>query len=90
MGSLDNGHLAERRFGTLAVHAGAPHDTTGAVIAPVGFYTLGSIEQWYSCPAYRFPCLQPMLKPVSVTPSDPTNTLGARTPIGQLRAQNCW
>ena len=26
----------ERQFGTLAVHAGAPHDpTTGAVIAPV-------------------------------------------------------
>lgn len=34
-GSMQNGS-AERRFGTLAVHAGAPHDpTTGAVIAPV-------------------------------------------------------
>lgn len=36
MGSMENGHSTERRFGTLAVHAGAPHDpTTGAVIAPV-------------------------------------------------------
>lgn len=32
-----NGESAQdRRFGTLAVHAGAPHDpVTGAVIAPV-------------------------------------------------------
>lgn len=36
MGSMENGHSTERRFGTLAVHAGAPHDpVTGAVIAPV-------------------------------------------------------
>lgn len=33
-GSADASHA--RQFGTLAVHAGAPHDpTTGAVIAPV-------------------------------------------------------
>lgn len=35
----DNGHISasdKARFGTLAVHAGSPHDpTTGAVIAPV-------------------------------------------------------
>ena len=31
-----NGVAEERQFGTLAVHAGAPHDpTTGAVIEPV-------------------------------------------------------
>lgn len=36
MGSIENDHSTERRFGTLAVHAGAPHDpVTGAVIAPV-------------------------------------------------------
>lgn len=36
MGSTENTHTTERRFGTLAVHAGAPHDpVTGAVIAPV-------------------------------------------------------
>lgn len=30
----------DRRFGTLAVHAGAPHDpTTGAVIAPVSSHS---------------------------------------------------
>ncbi|KAJ5247006.1 cystathionine gamma-lyase cys3 [Penicillium chermesinum] len=40
MGSLDNGHSTERRFGTLAVHAGAPHDpSTGAVIAPISLST---------------------------------------------------
>ncbi|KAJ5675795.1 Cys/Met metabolism PLP-dependent enzyme-domain-containing protein [Penicillium macrosclerotiorum] len=40
MGSLDNGHSTERRFGTLAVHAGAPQDpTTGAVIAPISLST---------------------------------------------------
>lgn len=37
MGSTENTYTTERRFGTLAVHAGAPHDpVTGAVIAPVG------------------------------------------------------
>ena len=36
MGSIENNHTTNARFGTLAVHAGAPHDpTTGAVIAPV-------------------------------------------------------
>lgn len=36
MGSTENNHTTNARFGTLAVHAGAPHDpTTGAVIAPV-------------------------------------------------------
>jgi O-acetylhomoserine/O-acetylserine sulfhydrylase-like pyridoxal-dependent enzyme len=36
MGSIENDQSTERRFGTLAVHAGAPHDpVTGAVIAPV-------------------------------------------------------
>ncbi|KAJ5286850.1 hypothetical protein N7478_002536 [Penicillium angulare] len=40
MGSIENGHTAERRFGTLAVHAGAHHDpTTGAVIAPISLST---------------------------------------------------
>ncbi|KAJ5180428.1 cystathionine gamma-lyase cys3 [Penicillium capsulatum] len=40
MGSLDNGHSSARGFGTLAVHAGAPHDpTTGAVIAPISLST---------------------------------------------------
>lgn len=35
MGSTENGH-STRRFGTLAVHAGAPHDpATGAVIESV-------------------------------------------------------
>jgi hypothetical protein len=36
-GNAQNGEGAQdRRFGTLAVHAGSPHDpTTGAVIAPV-------------------------------------------------------
>lgn len=44
MGSLDNSRSTERGFGTLAVHAGAPHDpTTGAVIAPVGYRDLNSI-----------------------------------------------
>lgn len=40
----ENGNLAQdRRFGTLAVHAGAPHDpTTGAVIAPVSQSVLES------------------------------------------------
>jgi cystathionine gamma-lyase len=36
MGSTENSPTTERRFGTLAVHAGSPHDpVTGAVIAPV-------------------------------------------------------
>ncbi|OQD78273.1 hypothetical protein PENDEC_c001G02690 [Penicillium decumbens] len=40
MGSIENGHSTERRFGTLAVHAGAPHDpVTGAVIAPISLST---------------------------------------------------
>ncbi|KAJ5088195.1 hypothetical protein N7456_011811 [Penicillium angulare] len=40
MGSMENGHTTERRFGTLAVHAGAHHDpTTGAVIAPISLST---------------------------------------------------
>ncbi|KAJ5092186.1 cystathionine gamma-lyase cys3 [Penicillium alfredii] len=40
MGSTENGYSSERRFGTLAVHAGAPHDpTTGAVIAPISLST---------------------------------------------------
>ncbi|KAJ5127459.1 cystathionine gamma-lyase cys3 [Penicillium atrosanguineum] len=40
MGSMENGHSTERRFGTLAVHAGAPHDpVTGAVIAPISLST---------------------------------------------------
>ncbi|KAJ5641059.1 hypothetical protein N7528_000684 [Penicillium herquei] len=40
MGSMENGHSTERRFGTLAVHAGAHHDpTTGAVIAPISLST---------------------------------------------------
>ncbi|KAJ6013987.1 hypothetical protein N7540_008578 [Penicillium herquei] len=40
MGSIENGHSTERRFGTLAVHAGAHHDpTTGAVIAPISLST---------------------------------------------------
>lgn len=35
MGSTENGHTT-RGFGTLAVHAGAPHDpATGAVIESV-------------------------------------------------------
>lgn len=34
--NTSNGESQDRRFGTLAVHAGAPHDPiTGAVIAPV-------------------------------------------------------
>lgn len=34
--NISNGESQDRRFGTLAVHAGAPHDPiTGAVIAPV-------------------------------------------------------
>lgn len=37
---MENGHTTERRFGTLAVHAGAHHDpTTGAVIAPISLST---------------------------------------------------
>ncbi|KAJ5752406.1 cystathionine gamma-lyase cys3 [Penicillium odoratum] len=40
MGSFENSQSTERRFGTLAVHAGAPHDpTTGAVIAPISLST---------------------------------------------------
>ncbi|KAJ5392291.1 hypothetical protein N7509_007781 [Penicillium cosmopolitanum] len=40
MGSTENTHTTERRFGTLAVHAGAPHDpVTGAVIAPISLST---------------------------------------------------
>ncbi|KAJ5747274.1 uncharacterized protein N7511_008970 [Penicillium nucicola] len=40
MGSMDNGHSTNRQFGTLAVHAGAPHDpVTGAVIAPISLST---------------------------------------------------
>ncbi|KAJ5728626.1 uncharacterized protein N7483_003134 [Penicillium malachiteum] len=40
MGSMENGNSTERRFGTLAVHAGAHHDpTTGAVIAPISLST---------------------------------------------------
>lgn len=39
----DNGHISasdKARFGTLAVHAGSPHDpTTGAVIAPISLST---------------------------------------------------
>ncbi|KAJ5449766.1 Cystathionine gamma-lyase [Penicillium daleae] len=39
MGSTENGH-ATRRFGTLAVHAGAPHDpATGAVIESISLST---------------------------------------------------
>ncbi|KAJ5817909.1 Pyridoxal phosphate-dependent transferase major region subdomain 2 [Penicillium robsamsonii] len=38
--STENGHTAERGFGTLAVHAGSPHDpVTGAVIAPISLST---------------------------------------------------
>ncbi|OQE31490.1 hypothetical protein PENSTE_c001G08380 [Penicillium steckii] len=40
MGSTENNHTTNARFGTLAVHAGAPHDpTTGAVIAPISLST---------------------------------------------------
>ncbi|KAJ6078778.1 hypothetical protein N7467_008531 [Penicillium canescens] len=40
MGSTENGHSVDRQFGTLAVHAGAPHDpSTGAVIAPISLST---------------------------------------------------
>ncbi|KAJ5166579.1 cystathionine gamma-lyase cys3 [Penicillium canariense] len=40
MGSTENGHTTGRRFGTLAVHAGSPHDpSTGAVIAPISLST---------------------------------------------------
>ncbi|KAJ5082034.1 Cys/Met metabolism PLP-dependent enzyme-domain-containing protein [Penicillium argentinense] len=40
MGSTENSHTTDRRFGTLAVHAGAPHDpSTGAVIAPISLST---------------------------------------------------
>ena len=36
-----NGTVHNERFGTLAVHAGSPHDpTTGAVIAPVSQISL--------------------------------------------------
>lgn len=36
-----NGVVHNGRFGTLAVHAGSPHDpTTGAVIAPVSWISL--------------------------------------------------
>lgn len=46
MGSMENTHSTERRFGTLAVHAGAPHDpTTGAVIAPVRLNSSHPAEQ---------------------------------------------
>ncbi|KAJ5120544.1 Pyridoxal phosphate-dependent transferase major region subdomain 2 [Penicillium bovifimosum] len=40
MGSTENTHTTERRFGTLAVHAGSPHDpVTGAVIEPISLST---------------------------------------------------
>ncbi|KAJ5936385.1 cystathionine gamma-lyase cys3 [Penicillium verhagenii] len=40
MGSFENSQTTERRFGTLAVHAGSPHDpSTGAVIAPISLST---------------------------------------------------
>ncbi|CAG8921063.1 unnamed protein product [Penicillium salamii] len=40
MGSTETSHTTDRRFGTLAVHAGAPHDpVTGAVIAPISLST---------------------------------------------------
>ncbi|KAJ5875892.1 uncharacterized protein N7529_001476 [Penicillium soppii] len=40
MGSTENSHTTDRRFGTLAVHAGAHHDpVTGAVIAPISLST---------------------------------------------------
>ncbi|KAJ5327510.1 hypothetical protein N7541_009675 [Penicillium brevicompactum] len=40
MGSTESSHTTDRRFGTLAVHAGAPHDpVTGAVIAPISLST---------------------------------------------------
>ncbi|CAL5868653.1 uncharacterized protein PFLUO_LOCUS2880 [Penicillium psychrofluorescens] len=40
-GSMENGNgVTQPRFGTLAVHAGAPHDpVTGAVIAPISLST---------------------------------------------------
>lgn len=47
-----NGVAEQRQFGTLAVHAGAPHDpVTGAVIEPVSFLTfwcLSSMTQLMS------------------------------------------
>ncbi|CAG8088491.1 unnamed protein product [Penicillium salamii] len=40
MGSTETSNTTDRRFGTLAVHAGAPHDpVTGAVIAPISLST---------------------------------------------------
>lgn len=45
MGSTENG-TTDRGFGTLAVHAGSPHDpVTGAVIAPVSLWTRGERKE---------------------------------------------
>lgn len=85
MGSTESSHTTDRRFGTLAVHAGAPHDpVTGAVIAPVS----PAIEKTrrnkeYPLTSVRSLCPPPMLRLAWVTPLASTSTLAALTPTGE-------
>jgi hypothetical protein len=83
MGSMENGHSVDRQFGTLAVHAGAPHDpSTGAVIAPVSPSIEPHEEGVLISP--RSLCRPPMLRLVLETPLVTTSTLAALTPTGKF------
>jgi hypothetical protein len=83
MGSTENTHTTERRFGTLAVHAGAPHDpVTGAVIAPV-CYALSLDLTTFIDNYHRSPSPLPSLRPALAALLVSTSTLVAPTPTGQ-------
>jgi hypothetical protein len=70
-------------FGTLAVHAGSPHDpVTGAVIEAVCRFELtyrASVAN-----TSRFRCQQRLRRPVSASQLAPTITQEERIPTGTL------
>jgi hypothetical protein len=84
MGSTESSHTTDRRFGTLAVHAGAHHDpVTGAVIAPVSPAIEKTRGEGYTLTSDRSLCPPPMLRPALETPLACTSTLAAPTPTGE-------
>jgi hypothetical protein len=73
-------------FGTLAVHAGSPHDpVTGAVIEAVCH--LGHNDQINKLIRSRSHFQQPLRKPASANPSAHTTTPELQTPTGRLTRQ---
>lgn len=72
------------KFGTLAVHAGSPHDpVTGAVIESVRHLQLFALYPNYSWHMTRYHCLRLLPRPALASPWAYTSILEARTQTGQ-------